>query len=351
MAGMFVSGNSLFDTIGIGTMIVVLAAMIGSLTVLPALLHRLGDKVDKGRIPLFRSRPSDDGRWGRFIAGVLRRPAIAVVLSAGGLLRARHAGHGDAHEAAEPDRPPARPEDRSNLRADPARLPGLADTGGGRRQGAERGDAADAARIRPLPAARARDGRALRAVHRHRRTRTTRSRASTSRSRATATTQPRCAALHTLRDSVIPPIAAKLPDTEVAVTGVTAGTYDFNHQMRARLPYVFLFVLGLAFMLLLLTFRSIVIAATAVVLNLLSVGAAYGILVAVFQRRLAGRAARLPDERRCRQLAAALPLRRPLRPLDGLPRLHPQPDQGAPRRAARRPTIRSGSGSHAPPAP
>jgi putative drug exporter of the RND superfamily len=91
------------------------------------------------------------------------------------------------------------------------------------------------------------------------------------------------AALHTLRDTVIPPIAATLPDVEVAVTGVTAGTYDFNHQMRARLPWVFLFVLGLAFALLLLTFRSLVIAATAVALNLLSVGAAYGILVAVFQ--------------------------------------------------------------------
>ena len=76
---------------------------------------------------------------------------------------------------------------------------------------------------------------------------------------------------------------ARCPATEVAVTGVTAGTYDFNQQMRARLPYVFLFVLGLAFVLLLLTFRSLVIAATAVALNLLSVGAAYGILVAVFQ--------------------------------------------------------------------
>ena len=72
MAGMFISGNSLFTTIGLGTMIVVLAAMIGSLTVLPALLHRLGDKVDRGRIPLFRGRPRDDGAWGRFDR---RRPA------------------------------------------------------------------------------------------------------------------------------------------------------------------------------------------------------------------------------------------------------------------------------------
>ena len=91
------------------------------------------------------------------------------------------------------------------------------------------------------------------------------------------------AALHTLRETVIPPIAATLPETEVAVTGVTAGTYDFNAQMRSRLPYVFAFVLGLAFVLLLVTFRSLVIAATAIALNLLSVGAAYGILVTVFQ--------------------------------------------------------------------
>ncbi len=82
---------------------------------------------------------------------------------------------------------------------------------------------------------------------------------------------------------MIPPIARTLPDVEVAVTGVTAGTYDFNRQMVGRLPWIFLFVLGLAFTLLLLTFRSLVIAATAVALNLLSVGAAYGILVGVFQ--------------------------------------------------------------------
>src|SRR5262245_12261883 len=63
MAGMFVSGNSLFTTIGLGTMIVVFAAMIGSLTVLPALLHRLADRVDFGRIPLFRPQLRDNGVW------------------------------------------------------------------------------------------------------------------------------------------------------------------------------------------------------------------------------------------------------------------------------------------------
>ena len=85
MAGMFVSGNSLFTTIGLGTMIVVLAAMIGSLTVLPALLHRLGDNVDRVRIPIFRGRPRDDGSVGALHRRVLRRPLLALLVSGGAL--------------------------------------------------------------------------------------------------------------------------------------------------------------------------------------------------------------------------------------------------------------------------
>jgi RND superfamily putative drug exporter len=81
----FVSGNSLFTTIGLGTMIVVLAAMIGSLTVLPALPHRLGDNVERIRIPLRHRRLRDDGPWGRFVGAVLRRPVTALLVSGGGL--------------------------------------------------------------------------------------------------------------------------------------------------------------------------------------------------------------------------------------------------------------------------
>ena len=62
------------------------------------------------------------------------------------------------------------------------------------------------------------------------------------------------------------------------MTGLTAGSKDFNDKMNSRLPIVFAFVLGLAFLLLLVTFRSIVVPLKAIVLNLLSVGAAYGIL-------------------------------------------------------------------------
>jgi uncharacterized membrane protein YdfJ with MMPL/SSD domain len=282
MAGMFVSGNSLFTTIGLGTMIVVLAAMVGSLTVLPAVLHRLGDKVDKGRIPLFRGRSRDDGPWGRFIGVVLRRPLTAMLVSAGSLV----------------------------ILALPAlgmhtKLPNLTDLPHDlkivrtydRIQHAFPGSQTPAQVVVKAPNVQAPQMRKAYDLFRQRALATNELFAPFTVNINPDKTVARIdfaiagngdnaasvAALHTLRDTVIPPIARTLPGVEVAVTGVTAGTYDFNQQMRSRLPYVFLFVLGLAFVLLLFTFRSLVIAATAVALNLLSVGAAYGILVAVFQ--------------------------------------------------------------------
>ena len=82
---------------------------------------------------------------------------------------------------------------------------------------------------------------------------------------------------------MLPATLERKPGVRTYVSGTTAMSHDFNALMRARAPWVFAFVLSLAFLLLLLTFRSLVIALTAVVLNLLSVGAAYGILVWIFQ--------------------------------------------------------------------
>jgi RND superfamily putative drug exporter len=90
-------------------------------------------------------------------------------------------------------------------------------------------------------------------------------------------------ALRALRDDVIPATVARLPNAEAPVTGLTAGSFDFNELMKERAPWVFVFVLSLAFLLLMVTFRSIVIPLKAIVLNLLSVGAAYGALVLIFQ--------------------------------------------------------------------
>jgi uncharacterized membrane protein YdfJ with MMPL/SSD domain len=90
-------------------------------------------------------------------------------------------------------------------------------------------------------------------------------------------------ALATLRDSIIPSTIGNVSGVETDVTGMTAGSKDFNDSMKSHLPIVFAFVLGLAFLLLLVTFRSIVVPIKAIVLNMLSVGAAYGILTLVFQ--------------------------------------------------------------------
>jgi RND superfamily putative drug exporter len=91
------------------------------------------------------------------------------------------------------------------------------------------------------------------------------------------------AALATLRNDVLPATLGKVANVDYDVAGDTAGSHDFNERMKSRMPWVFAFVLGLAFLLMLATFRSIVIPVTTIALNLLSVGAAYGLLVLIFQ--------------------------------------------------------------------
>jgi uncharacterized membrane protein YdfJ with MMPL/SSD domain len=282
MAGMFIAGNSLFTTIGLGTMIVVLAAMIGSLTVLPAVMHRLGDNVDRIRIPLVRGQPSDTGPWARFIGGVLRRPVTAVALSAGGLaLVAVPALNMHTKLPNLTDLPHdlkiVRTYERIERAFPGSQTPAVVVVKAPDVETPEMRHAYDLFRQRALATGRLFSPFTVLVNPDHTVARIDFAIAGNGTNAASV------AALHTLRDTVIPPVPQTLPSTEVAVTGVTAGTQDFNQQMRSRLPFVFLFVLGLAFTLLLLTFRSLVISVTAVALNLLSVGAAYGILVAVFQ--------------------------------------------------------------------
>ena len=109
------------------------------------------------------------------------------------------------------------------------------------------------------------------------------------------------------------------------------------------MPIVFAFVLGLSFLLLMVAFRSLVVPLKAIVMNLLSVGAAYGLLVLVFQKGVGTSSSGFQRGRDDRGLGADLPLLRPLRPLDGLPRLPAQPH---PRALRRRPatTTRVGRG-------
>jgi RND superfamily putative drug exporter len=93
-------------------------------------------------------------------------------------------------------------------------------------------------------------------------------------------------ALLGLRNHLLPRTIGAVPGASYAVTGPTAASYDWNASMKSSMPLVFAFVLTFAFFLLLSSFRSIVIATKAIVLNLLSVAAAYGVVVAVFQEGL-----------------------------------------------------------------
>ena len=91
------------------------------------------------------------------------------------------------------------------------------------------------------------------------------------------------ASLAALRDDIVPATVGALPDAETGVTGLTAQWTDSTDEIKSKLPLVFAFVLLFAFVLMLVAFRSLVIAAKAILLNLLSVAAAYGVLVLVFQ--------------------------------------------------------------------
>jgi uncharacterized membrane protein YdfJ with MMPL/SSD domain len=285
MGGMLFAGNSIFTSIGVGTMIVVFAAMVGSLTVLPAILHKLGDRVEHGRVPLLGRlrRPAGESRiWGALLRPVLRWPAAAALLSAGAL----------AALAA----PTLQMHTKLPSFTDLPRSVALVGTYQ-RIQRAFPGSQTPAEVVVRAPDVTA---RAYRDAYEDFKRRAIRTgllfqpfHVFVNRDRTVARVEFSIAgkgddetsyrALSALRHDVIAPVAATLPDADVAVTGQTAGTHDFNETMKRRAPLVFAFVLGLAFVLLLFTFRSIVVPLKAIVLNLLSVGAAYGVLIMVFQ--------------------------------------------------------------------
>jgi uncharacterized membrane protein YdfJ with MMPL/SSD domain len=282
MAGMFFTADATFASFGLATMTVVAVAMLGSLTVLPALLSKLGDKVDRGRLSFIhgRRRNGESRIWGAIIDRVLRRPLLSAVL-AGGLLVAI-AVPALQLQTAQP-----------SIDTYPQKLLGTYNRIKAAYPGEGNGTTVviKAPNVE-APAVRVAVGelkrRALATGVMNEPIDVDINTAKTVASITIATegdgTDSRSnAALTALRDDIIPSTVGALPESEVAVTGMTAYTRDFKQQMKTVAPLVFGFVLLFAFGLMLVSFRSVVIAAKAVVLNLLSVGAAYGVLVLVFQ--------------------------------------------------------------------
>jgi len=285
MAGMLFTGDKTFMGFGVATMFVVAIAVLGSLTVLPAVLAALGDNVNRLKVPFLHRPGRTDGGgrvWSAILDRVLRRPLLSAVL-AGGFLVALAVPAVHLHIASPGF--DTLPQDLSAVQTY------------NKLQKAFPGDAVSAQVV--VKAADVTSPKVTAAIADLQR------RAIATGQLSTPTNVERnphgtvavvsismpgngidsksMAALSTLRGTVVPATVGSLAGADVAVTGQTASEKDTNDQLIGAAPFVFAFVLGFAFLLMLLTFRSIVIATKAVVLNLLSVGAAYGVLVLVFQ--------------------------------------------------------------------
>jgi RND superfamily putative drug exporter len=291
VSGLLLSGDPGFKSIGVGAMIVVACAMVGSLTVLPALMHRLGDKVEKGRIP-FLSRlrgtnGSESRMWGAVLDATLKRPALAAALTTGLLVAATIPAFSLQTKFPSLDDLPhsipiVKTVERLNTSFPGSTVPAVVVINATNVKSPAINHAIVALRRRALAT-----GQLALPIETAYNPAGTVARVTIPIKTADSRSSTAYAALNTLRTRVIPNTIGSVPGVSVGVTGETAANKDFNNLLSARMPIVFAFVLGLAFVLLLLTFRSIVIPIKSIVLNLLSVGAAYGILVLVFQHRWA----------------------------------------------------------------
>ena len=289
MAGMYFAGAPTFTSFATGTIVVVAVAMIGSITVLPAVLSMLGDRVERGRVPglgRIRNRVARIGIWSRIVDRVLRRPLVSAVLATALLVAMAVPALGldtgtPSTSASLPQDEPvvqtfnrvqeAFPAETSSLdvviKADDVTAPAVTRGVAGLEQAA-------AEHKSLLPGT---DDPELEI--------------SPDKSVATlsleiagdGTDEESSRALDVLRNEVVAPTIGSVEGVDSYVDGATAQDRDFNDTLKSNIPYVMAFVLSAAFLLLLVTFRSIVVPIKAILLNLLSVAASFGAMVLVFQ--------------------------------------------------------------------
>jgi uncharacterized membrane protein YdfJ with MMPL/SSD domain len=290
MAGMYVIGSDIFNGLASGTIAVIACAVAGSVTVLPAVLELLGPRIDRGRIPFLPHLSTDTSEsmfWPAVIDRVLRRPVLSCVAATALLVALAIPALGLTV---------SKPSDESlSSQSEPA----LRTLGKVRAEFASTAEPAIVVLAGPrnerqqvLAEVRRLEGMALQRGIAHRPFTV-----SSGNDQASASIELPLSgagnnrssrdAIAVLREELVPQTLGRVPGVETAVTGVTAEDVDFTHQMKHGVPYVIVFVLALAFLLLLVAFRSIVVPLKAIALNLLSVGAAYGVLVLVFQHHWA----------------------------------------------------------------
>jgi uncharacterized membrane protein YdfJ with MMPL/SSD domain len=285
MFGMFIVPNSIMRSLAVGAILVGIVSVIASATLLPALLGALGDRVDRLRIPIVGRRSLEaanpEGRfWGAIVRSVLRRPVLAVCLSVAVLLAAASPIFGLSIGTSGPTLLPERFEARQGFEALQRYFPGatanpveIVVARGAKQPAAERAlvrlrtSLASDPRFGPGQIERSPGGKvAMLSVP----------------VQGDPSGDAAVAAVRHLRSATVP-TAFENTDAQVFVGGTTSENIDYFDSVIGPAPWVIAFVLGLTLVFLTVVFRSVVIAGTAVVLNLLSVGAAYGLLVLVFQ--------------------------------------------------------------------
>ena len=284
MFGMLIVPNSIMRSLAVGAILVGIVSVAAALTLLPALLGLLGDKVNALRIPIVGrgayQASNPEGRfWGRIIRRVLRRPGLSLALSTGLLIALAlpvfRMDIGTSGVSALPDRFASKQgfealaRDFPGLTTDPAEIVvSNASSGGVEQALAElRTTLAADPRFGAGELERSADGEvAVLSIP-----------VAGDPSASEATN-----AVRELRSEIVPE-AFQGTDAEALVGGQSSEDIDYFDSVIDPAPYVIAFVLLLTFVLLTVVFRSVVVAGTAVALNLLSVGAAYGLLVLVFQ--------------------------------------------------------------------
>ena len=285
MAGMYFGGAATFSSFATGTIMVVAIAVIGSLTVLPAVLSKLGDRVNKGRVPFLKPerRTGESRIWSAVIDRVLKRPLVSLVAGVAVLVvLALPLTHIHTANSGVDGLPRSLAVMQTYDRMQAA-FPGEQFTASIVVQGADvsRAEVQDvAAKVRqvarssnqfeePVTYDMSPDGTVAEI---------------NVPLAGSGTDDTSLDAVKELRSNVVPEVTRGLDSADVVgVSGFSAGSLDFTNQMSSHVWYGIGFVLLMAFVLLLVTFRSIVIPIKAIVLNLLSVSAALGLVTYVFQ--------------------------------------------------------------------
>ncbi|HSR85560.1 MAG TPA: MMPL family transporter [Streptosporangiaceae bacterium] len=285
LAGLFLTGYSVFTGIGLGTIAVVGVTVAGSLTFLPALLAWLGPRADRGYVPFVgrrRAAAQPSKLWAALVHRVTRRPlawgVVATVAMLALAVPALGLRLGNPPNGGFPaDLPIVQTADQIQ-RAFPAEPAPAHVVVTGHDLGGPAARAAVTALARmasatgpvrpPVTAASVAGGRAL---------------IVDVPLAGTGSDARSAAALVSLRERILPATLGKVSGVSYAVTGQTAGNYDDVAALHTRTPLVLAVVALLAFVLLLVAFRSVAIALVSVCLNLLSVGAAFGVITLIFQ--------------------------------------------------------------------